>query len=290
MLTSISSLSDFGTWLRTSALIIVMLITGALLVGRAVTWFSRWLTARIDRRISETDSLIRSESAKHRHTVTGVLTGGILALLYFITAVLVLERLGVPLGSLVAPAALLGVALGFGAQTVVGDLLAGFLIVAERQYGYGDIVRINTVSASGVVTGTVEEVTLRITRLRTVNGEVVFVPNGQILLATNLSRDWARAVIDVPLPATADITAVTNVLRKVGKDAFADETLRPLLLDAPSVMGVETISVDQFEIRVVARTLPGSQFDVSRTLRARISTALREAGITVQNMLVETES
>ena len=290
MLTSISSLSDFGTWLRTSALIIVMLITGALLVGRAVTWFSRWLTARIDGRISETDSLIRSESAKHRHAVTGVLTGGILALLYFITAVLVLERLGVPLGSLVAPAALLGVALGFGAQTVVGDLLAGFLIVAERQYGYGDIVRINTVSASGVVTGTVEEVTLRITRLRTINGEVVFVPNGQILLATNLSRDWARAVIDVPLPATADITAVTNVLRKVGKDAFADETLRPLLLDAPSVMGVETISVDQFEIRVVARTLPGSQFDVSRTLRARISTALREAGITVQNMLVETES
>jgi small conductance mechanosensitive channel len=118
----------------------------------------------------------------------------------------------------------------------------------------------------------------------------VFVPNGQILIATNLSRDWARAVIDVPLPAAADITAVTNVLRKVGRDAFADETLRPLLLDAPSVMGVETISVDQFEIRVVARTLPGSQFEVSRTLRGRISTALREAGITVQNVLVETES
>ncbi|MGC9960929.1 MAG: mechanosensitive ion channel family protein [Acidimicrobiales bacterium] len=290
MLASISSLSDFGTWLRTSALIIVMLITGALLVGRAVTWVSRWVTARIDARIAETDSLLRSESAKHRHAVTGVLTGGILALLYFITAVLVLERFGVPLGSLVAPAALLGVALGFGAQTVVGDLLAGFLIVAERQYGYGDIVKINTVSASGIVTGTVEEVTLRITRLRTINGEVVFVPNGQILLATNLSRDWARAVIDVPLPATADITAVTNVLKKVGKDAFADETLRPLLLDAPSVMGVETISVDQFEIRVVARTLPGSQFEVSRTLRGRISTALREAGITVQNVLAETES
>jgi small conductance mechanosensitive channel len=290
MLASISSLSDFGTWLRTSALIIVMLVTGALLVGRAVTWVSRWFTARIDARISETDSLIRSESAKHRHAVTGVLTGGILALLYFITAVLVLERFGVPLGSLVAPAALLGVALGFGAQTVVGDILSGFLIVAERQYGYGDIVKINTVSASGIVTGTVEEVTLRITRLRTINGEVVFVPNGQILIATNLSRDWARAVIDVPLPAAADITAVTNVLRKVGRDAFADETLRPLLLDAPSVMGVETISVDQFEIRVVARTLPGSQFEVSRTLRGRISTALREAGITVQNVLVETES
>jgi small conductance mechanosensitive channel len=290
MLLSVTSLADFQTWLRTSALEIVMLVTGAVLVARAVTWVSRWLTARIDLRIPLTDALVRSEAAKHRHAVTGVLTGTILALLYFITGILVLQRLGIPLASLVAPAAVTGVALGFGAQTIVGDLLAGFLIVAERQYGYGDIVQINTVSASGIVTGTVEEVTLRITRLRTVDGEVVFVPNGQILMAKNLSRDWARAVIDVPLPATADISAVTGVLRKVGKDAFSDETLRPLLLDTPSVMGVETISVNQFEVRVVARTLPGKQSEVSRMLRGRISIALREAGIIVPTVHVETES
>lgn len=290
MLASITSLSDFSTWLRSSALEIVMLVTGAVLVARAVTWTSRWLTARIDLRIPATDALTRSETAKHRHAVTGVVTGVFLALLYFITGILVLQRLGVPLASLVAPATVAGVALGFGAQRVVQDFLAGFLIVAERQYGYGDIVQIATVSSSAVVTGTVEEITLRITRLRTVNGEVVFVPNGQIQLATNLSRDWARAVIDVPLLASADVGEVTRVLRKVGNDAFADEALRPLLLDAPSVMGVETISVDHFEVRVVARTLPGKQFEVSRTLRGRISIALRQAGITVQNVLGETEA
>jgi small conductance mechanosensitive channel len=290
VLASITSLADFDTWLRTSALQIVMLVSGAILVGRVVTWVSRWLTARIDLRIPGTDALVKSEAAKHRHAVTGVLTGALLSLVYFITAVLVLQRLGVPLASLVAPAAVLGVALGFGAQTVVQDLLAGFLIVAERQYGYGDIVRINTSSASAMVTGTVEEVTLRITRLRTINGDVVFVPNGQILMATNLSRDWARAVIDVPLPASADFSAVSAVLREVGKAAFADAGLRPLLLDEPSVMGVETISVDQFEVRVVARTLPGKQFEVSRTLRGRISMALRDAGITVSNVLVETDT
>jgi small conductance mechanosensitive channel len=290
ILASITSLSDFGTWLRTGALEIVMLVTGVALVGRALTWGSRWLTARIDLRIPATDELTRSETAKHRHAVTSVVTGVVLSLMYFITGVLVLQRFGVPLAGLVAPAALAGVALGFGAQTVVQDFLAGFLIVAERQYGYGDIVRIATTSAAAVVTGTVEEVTLRITRLRTINGEVVFVPNGQILLATNLSRDWARAVIDVPLPASADVSAVTHVLRNVGHDAFADQALRPLLLDEPSVMGIETISVDHFEIRVVARTLPGKQFEVSRTLRGRISIALREAGITVQSVLVETES
>lgn len=290
MLGSITSLSDFQTWLRTNALEIVMLAAGAVLISRAVTWFSRWLTGRIDSRTDSTDALVRSEAAKHRHAVTGVVTGAFLAILYLVTAIIVLERFGVPLTSLVAPAALIGVALGFGAQKVVQDVLAGFLIVAERQYGYGDLVQVNTVSASAMVTGTVEEVTLRITRLRTLNGEVVFIPNGQILLVTNLSRDWARAVIDVPLPATADVSAVTNVLREVGKEAFDDATLRPLLLDPPSVMGVESIAVDQYDIRVVARTLPGKQFEVSRMLRGRISTALRQAGITLPGALTESDA
>jgi len=290
MLSSITSLSDFDMWLRTNALEIVMLATGAVLISRAVTWFSQWVTGRIDSRTDSTDALVRSEAAKHRHAVTGVVTGAFLAILYLVTAIIILERFGIPLTSLVAPAALIGVALGFGAQRVVQDVLAGFLIVAERQYGYGDLVQVNTVVGTAVVTGTIEEVTLRITRLRTLNGEVVFIPNGQILLVTNLSRDWARAVIDVPLPVTADVSAVTNVLREVGKKAFEDEALRPLLLDPPSVMGVESIAVDQFDIRVVARTLPGKQFEVSRVLRGRISTALREAGITLGGAMVESDS
>jgi small conductance mechanosensitive channel len=290
MLASITPLSDFEQWVRTDALEVVMLVSGAFLVSRVVTWASRWLTTRIDQRIPETDALARSQAAKHRHAVTSVVTGAFLALLYFVVGVLVIERFGVPLATLIAPAAAAGVAFGFGAQTVVQDLLAGFLLVTERQYGYGDIIKITAVSSGVVVMGTVEEVTLRLTRLRTLNGEVVFIPNGQIMLATNLSRDWARAVIDVPVPVTADVSAVTSVLRKVGQAAFDDTALRPLLLDPPSVMGIESISVDQFEVRVVARTLPGRQFEVGRILRGRISIALREAGITVPGVLVETDS
>jgi small conductance mechanosensitive channel len=267
-----------------------MLLSGTFLVSRATTWVSRELTERIDRRITQSDELVRSQAAKHRHAVTSVATGGFLALLYVVVGVLVIERFGVPLATLVAPAAAAGVGLGFGAQTVVGDLLAGFLIVSERQYGYGDLVEIKTVVGTAVVTGTVEDVTLRLTRLRTVNGEVVFVPNGQILLATNLSRDWARTVIDVPVAVTADVSTVTKVLREVGHAAFTDKALRPLLLDEPSVMGIESISVDQFEVRVVARTLPGKQFEVGRVLRGRISMALRDAGITAPGMSVETDS
>jgi small conductance mechanosensitive channel len=181
----------------------------------------------------------------------------------------------------VAPATVAGVALGFGAQRVVQDVLAGFFIVAERQYGFGDSVRISPLGVTTGVTGVVEEVTLRVTRLRTVSGEVVFVPNGQIVQVTNLSRDWARAVIDIPVPATADVSAVTAALREVGDNAYSDDQLRPLLLDPPSVMGIESMSVDQFVIRMVARTLPGKQFDVSRMLRQRVAVALGHLGVAV---------
>jgi small conductance mechanosensitive channel len=219
---------------------------------------------------------------KHRHSVTQVVTWGVLVVVYSLTAVLVVKLLGLPITGFVAPATVAGVALGFGAQRVVGDILSGFFVVTERQYGFGDLVRL-TVGSTGMppVTGTVEEVTLRITRVRTQSGEVVITPNGNIIQVTNLSRDWARAVIDVPVPLTADVNQVTEALRAVCVEAFADESLAKLMLDAPSVMGVESIQVDQFNVRVVARSLPGKQFDVGRALRARITARLAHDGITV---------
>jgi small conductance mechanosensitive channel len=237
------------------------------------------MTTRIDAHDQSTDSIVRSEAAKHRHSVTQVVTWSVLVLIYSITGVLVLERFNVPVTSLVAPATIAGVALGFGAQRVVQDILAGFFIITERQYGFGDLIRISNLGTTTGVTGTVESVTLRVTNIRTVDGEVVIIPNGQINQVTNLSRDWARAVVDVPLPATVDIQRVNRILQSVGKDVYADDAFRLLMLDPPTVMGVDRIEVDSFSIRVVARTLPGKQFVVSRELRGRIATALQMEGI-----------
>ena len=108
---------------------------------------------------------------------------------------------------------------------------------------------------------------------------MVITPNGQINQVTNLSRDWARAIVDVPVPATADVNRVSDLLRRVGEQAYADPDVRPLMLGPPEVMGVQSIDVDHFQIRVVANTLPGKQFDVGRILRARIAAALRHEGI-----------
>jgi len=278
---SVEPLTDVGTWARGRGLEVVLIVTGAALLARLTSWTGRRLTARIDATAQESDALVRSEESKHRHALAQVATWATLVSLYCVTAVLVLQRLGVPVAGLVAPATVAGVALGFGAQRVVQDLLAGFFLITERQYGFGDVVRLTVPGAATPLTGTVEDVTLRVTQMRTENGEVVITPNGQIVQVTNLSRDWARAVLDIPLPTGADIAAVSAVLQQVGVEAYADAALSTLLLDPPSVMGVESLAVDQLVIRLVARTLPGKQFDVGRELRSRAATALRRHGVSV---------
>jgi small-conductance mechanosensitive channel len=278
---ALAPLHAIETWARSSGLEIILLVTGAILLTRFAAWLGGRISARIDAQSGGTDAILRSEAAKHRHAVTQVVTWTFLVLIYCLAAVLVAERLGIPLSGFVAPATVAGVALGFGAQRIVQDVLAGFFMVAERQYGFGDLVRLNISGVATPVTGTVEEVTLRITRVRAPDGEVVTTPNGQIAQVINLSRDWARAVIDVPVPASADVTAVSALLAKVGHDAYADEELHDLLLDPPAVMGVESLDIDQFKIRIVARTQPGKQFQVGRALRVRITAALLRAGINV---------
>jgi moderate conductance mechanosensitive channel len=274
-------LTNFGLWARSSLLEIILLILGAILLTRFAQWLSGKITNRIDAHAHESDELVRSEAAKHRHLLTQVVTWTALAVVYMVTAVLIVEKMGVPLAGLVAPAALLSAAIGFGLQGFVQDIGAGFFITGERQYGFGDVVRIRSAGSAETVQGTVEDVTLRVTRIRSVSGEVITTPNGQITQVTNMSRDWARAVIDVPVPAGVDVSQVSEVLKQVGEDSYADDELRRMMLDPPTVMGVETIGVDTFSVRMVARTLPGRQFEVGRDIRARVATAFVRAGIHV---------
>ena len=280
-LSSSAPLPDFGDWARGNGLEIIWLLTGAALLTRIATWLGGRITTRIDANARETDALVRSEASKHRHALTSVITWVTLVVIYCAAGVEVLRCLEVPLTNLVAPAAVAGVALGFGAQRIVQDLLAGFFIIAERQYGYGDLIRLSVPNETTPAIGTVEDVTLRITTVRTDDGEVVITPNGQITQVTNLSRDWAQAVVDVPVPATADVNRVSDLLRQIGEEAYKDPNLRSLLLRAPAVLGMQSLDVDRFQLRMVARTLPGKQFDVGAALRIRIAAELLREGINV---------
>jgi small conductance mechanosensitive channel len=276
---AVGQFDDVRLWARGDGLEILAWLLGSVLASRALAALGNGFIRRIGNGSVHTDGLVASEQEKHRHSVVQILVWSGRVLIFSVTAVRLASLFGLAVTGLVAPATVAGVALGFGAQRIVQDLLAGFFIIAERQYGFGDLVRISTLGSTSGVVGTVEQISLRVTRLRSADGELIIVPNGQLVQVTNLSRDWARAVVDVPLATTEDYTEALKILRGVCERAFADPQLRELLLDAPTVIGAESLAVDQVTVRVVARCLPGKQFGVRRDLRQRIVTALHDRSI-----------
>ncbi|OBK74342.1 mechanosensitive ion channel family protein [Mycobacterium sp. 1274761.0] len=270
---------NLGVWILDRGVRIALLLIGGLLAARFINWGARRIVTRIDAEYRASDQLVRSESAKHRQAVASVISWVSVALLFVLVAVEVTDVLAIPIGSLVAPAAVLGAALGFGAQRLVQDLLSGFFIITEKQYGFGDLVSLTVAGIALPAEGTVEDVTLRVTKLRSTEGEMFTIPNGQIVKTNNLSKDWARAVVDIPVPTSADLNLVNDVLHGVAEKAIEDPTLKDLLLDAPQLMGVESIELDTVNLRMVARTLPGKQYEVGRRIRVLVIRALRRAGI-----------
>lgn len=266
------------SWLGTQGIQILLIVIGSILLARLAGFVSRRVTRSIAQGEENRDSLVQSETAKHRYAVAQVITYVVVALIVVVAAVGVVDRLGISLTTLVAPATVLGAALGFGAQRVVQDFLAGFFVVTERHYGYGDVVTIWVTGCSEPAKGTVEDVTLRITRVRTADGEVVTVPNGQIVKTINRSKDWARAVVDVPV-RNQDIGPATHRLHELCDDIINDQQFRDLLLDKPTVIGVEEIGAEETVLRIVARSLPGKQFEVSRELRVRVAHCLAGLGV-----------
>ncbi len=265
-------------WLLTSGLHIMLLLIGAVLAARFVNWLAQKVTQRLDEGFIESDALVRSEAAKHRATIASLISWVTVVLIAIVVAVQLADILNVSVRGFVAPATVIGAALGFGAQQLVKDLLSGFFIILEKQYGFGDLVTLTVVSATEA-SGTVENVTLRVTRLRSSDGELFTIPNGQIVKTVNLSKDWARAVVDIPVQASADLSVINDTLRQACEHALDDKLLGELLLDAPTLMGVESIAVDVVTLRLVARTLPGKQFEAGRRLRALVVRALARVGV-----------
>lgn len=282
-------LEDFSKWARGNGLEILLIAVGSILATRFVHWISAHVINRMDTsaQVSDQAELPRSERIKYVHAVSQAVDWTTTSLIYFIALVLILVRFNVPLTSFVAPATVLGVALGFGAQKVVQDLLAGFFIFVERQFGVGDIIRITVPGSVTGVAGTVEEITLRITRLRTVNGELVIVPNSEIRQLMNLSRDWSQVLVDIPIPADQDHLLAREVLEAVVNSIISDESFSSILLEAPIVTGVESIMAGYITIRMMAKTLPSKQFDVAREMRTRALNELKSAGISAYPSTVQ---
>jgi small conductance mechanosensitive channel len=200
-----------------------------------------------------------------------VITGVLLAVI----GTMVLAEVGVNVGPILASAGILGIALGFGAQSLVSDYLAGVFMVFEDQYGVGDEVDL------GEAIGTVEAVSLRVTRVRDVNGTVWYVRNGEIIRVGNMSQNWARTVLDVSVGYQEDLARVRRVLEDVAHDMWEDEDFKGRIIEEPSVWGVQELGIDGVVVRVALKTAPLEQWAVAREMRMRIKTRFDHEGIEI---------
>jgi small-conductance mechanosensitive channel len=211
--------------------------------------------------------------AQRSHALRSILGNAASIVIFGIAAITILGDLGVNLAPILASAGVLGVALGFGAQNLVGDFLAGIAILLEDQYGVGDVVTVGTTS------GTVEAVGLRVTRLRDVNGVVWHIRNGSLQQVGNQSQGWARAVIDFPVPYNQDMSEIREIMTGIATAMWAEPRWQNVILEEPKVWGVQSLSSSEAIWRLVATTTPPRQYEVERELRERIKVELDARGI-----------
>jgi len=198
-----------------------------------------------------------------------IITGVIVA----VVGTMMLSEIGVNVGPIIASAGIIGIALGFGAQSLVSDFLSGVFMIVEDQYGVGDEIDL------GEAVGTVEAVSLRVTRLRDVNGTVWYVRNGEITRVGNMSQNWARTVLDVAVAYHEDLVKVRRVLEDVAHDLWEDEDYKGVIIEEPSVWGVQELGIDGVVVRVALKTAPLEQWAVAREMRQRIKARFDHEGI-----------
>lgn len=255
---------------------IVVILVLAMLASKFGSRVARRSVATIGTRGRPVGTGQKAASARleqRAKTLSGVVGSLVRAAVWTVAALLILGQLGLDLGPFIAGASVVGVALGFGAQSLVKDFLSGFFILAEDQYGIGDTITIAEVA------GEVEEVNLRVTRLRGSDGTVWFVPNGEIRKVGNQAKDWSRAIIDVVVPAKADLARVTAAVTAEAAKFCDEEHWRSAVLEPPEVLGVEVFDKDSLTLRVSARTVPAQRASVARALRTRIVARLQSEGI-----------
>lgn len=206
-------------------------------------------------------------------TLASVLYSAGTAVILAMAGLLVLPEFGLDVAPIAAAAGLASLALGFGAQHLVRDLINGFFIVFEDQYAVGDVVRI------GNVQGRVEHLTLRRTVLRDLQGGLVTVPNGEVRQVANVSRDWSQVFVDVTAAAEAEVGRATEAIERAATELRADPAWGPVLLEGPRVLGIESLGAAGTVLRVLARTVPTRQDDVAREFRRRVKARFEQEGI-----------
>ena len=260
-----------ATWLTTSGIKIL----GILITFLVLAQMSRWIIGWTEKFVLEKDPLLAAEAKKRANTLGNILRHALLIVISFIAILMILGELGIQLGPLLATAGIGAIAIGFGAQSLVKDVISGFFIILENQYRIGDAIEVAGVS------GLVESVSLRRTVLRDLEGRVHTVPNGEIKVVSNLSKEWSRSVLDIGISYGEDMDKVVDLLSQIGKELETEEPYKSAILEPLQILGLERFGESQLVIRMMVKTLPLKQWEVGRELRKRIKKRFDEKGIQI---------
>ena len=268
-------LSDFAArtleFMLVRPLKIVLIVIAGLLIGRILARAARRFVMTGYHRAPITTQAPRA--TQRAETVGQLIASIVRGVVLAVAGLMVLGEVGVDLAPLIAGAGIAGLALGFGAQSLVKDVITGLFIVMEDQYGVGDVITL------GESSGTVEDVTLRVTRLRAVDGTVWFVPNGEIKRVGNSSMEWSRAVIDVIVAHDTDAQRAGAAILEEANALAAEADWSPAILEPPELLGVQAMDTTGLTLRLMVKTAPREQFSVARELRGRISQRLQRDGV-----------
>lgn len=266
-----NDLGEIMFWLRTSGLRLVVIGIGSILLVRLL----RVVADRILHLMTNGGAPAVTEREKRARTLAGLLRTVGTTLVLIVAVMMALREIGLDITPLIAGAGVAGLAIGFGAQGLIKDVIAGFFILLEDQFHVGDVIQ------AGGASGQVERMTLRMTIVRDLQGTVHFIPNGEIKVASNLTKEWSRAVLEIGVGYEEDVDRVMAVLTEVGHSLADDETFGKLVLEPPQVLGVEALADSQVTIRMLAKTLPLKQWEVARELRRRIKARFDREGIQI---------
>ncbi len=257
-------------WVLSHGLTIVFIILGAWLLKKILSA----AVNRFEKKLEQAGA-VPSEQEKRAKTLSGIISRTVNIAIYIAAGLMIIAEFGVAIGPLIAGAGIAGIAVGFGAQSLVKDMITGFFIILENQIRIGDVV---TVAGVG---GIVEAINLRTTRLRDVEGRVHIIPNGIIDVATNFTREWSRALVEIGVAYKEDVDHVIGVLQEVGEDLRNDPDFKEIILEPMTVQGLDSFGDSSVNIRIFFKTLPIKQWDVAREFRKRVKKAFDEKGIEI---------
>jgi small conductance mechanosensitive channel len=270
-------LTDPVGWIRLHGLSVLLILA----MAAGILWLANRLHKRLVTILAgHATRGTAAEQENRARTLVGVLHNALRTAVIAVAAIMVLEEIGVKVSALLGGVAVAGLAVAFGAQSLIKDFFTGFLVLLEQQYMIGDVIKLSGSNFSGI-TGQVEQITLRITVLRDIEGAVHFVPHGQINLVSNLTHGWSQAVFDLHVTCSEHVERVRDLFFELTRDLRGDSSFGPMILNDPEMLGVDSLGDSTFTVRFALKTLPLKRWEVKRELLRRIKEKFQEQNIKV---------